>query len=450
MLGRNVGHRDEKQHSISASSRSLSFILPSGIARAMNDEYIRLSREERTSLANIVAQDLSAPDSTELRKRLTAFSAALDTYERDPVNALSDSRLRAAQDALRFSLAPLYLPLLEEMQRENNGIKALIIMRHDAILAAALPPNGISESIYNRDSLRRLSEELAHILRAQYCVSSLVLRRVGTDSPVHLLHRMAEISSLRSPQPVANVEELVSRRMNDESRRIYAFFHARFKNEPLVFVEVAFCSREVRKISEITGTNRSQSQAEDFESGNPTTAVFYSITSSQPGLSGLDLGGNLIKRVMREISKDTSLHGLKNFITMSPIPGFGNWLRRVHSSWTVSDFSREHLMCSAAAYYLVSEKKRGSALDSVANFHLRNGAQIDRIHWNADTSARAVRDGFGIMVTYKYEPQLVEHNSASYILDGRVQRSFVVDDLVQHYRGASLDITNSSDARSSA
>lgn len=57
---------------------------------------------------------------------------------------------------------------------------------------------------------------------------------------------------------------------------------------------------------------------------DPSVAVFYSITSSQPGLSGIDLGNFLIKRVVRELIRDVP--SVKTFCTLSPIPGFRQWL----------------------------------------------------------------------------------------------------------------------------
>ena len=42
------------------------------------------------------------------------------------------------------------------------------------------------------------------------------------------------------------------------------------------------------------------------------------------------------------------------------------------------------------AQYLYSEKRRKGAVDSVANFHLRNGATLWRINWLADLSPRGL------------------------------------------------------------
>lgn len=40
------------------------------------------------------------------------------------------------------------------------------------------------------------------------------------------------------------------------------------------------------------------------------------------------------------------------------------------------------------AVYLCRAKKRGGALDPVAAFHLRNGAQLHSIRWMANTTPR--------------------------------------------------------------
>src|SRR6266542_5570441 len=53
------------------------------------------------------------------------------------------------------------------------------------------------------------------------------------------------------------------------------------------------------------------------------SAIFYSITS-QPGLSGIELGSFLVKRVVRELQAE--FPSIKTFSTLSPIPGFQKWL----------------------------------------------------------------------------------------------------------------------------
>ena len=49
-------------------------------------------------------------------------------------------------------------------------------------------------------------------------------------------------------------------------------------------------------------------------------AVFYSITSTQRGLSGIDLGTYIIKQAVRKLREE--LPQLEQFSSLSPIPGF--------------------------------------------------------------------------------------------------------------------------------
>ena len=61
----------------------------------------------------------------------------------------------------------------------------------------------------------------------------------------------------------------------------------------------------------------------NFEKSN--TATFYSISNCQEGLSRVTLGNFLIKRVVYEIQEE--LPHIKNFGTLSPIPGFADWFK---------------------------------------------------------------------------------------------------------------------------
>jgi malonyl-CoA decarboxylase len=55
----------------------------------------------------------------------------------------------------------------------------------------------------------------------------------------------------------------------------------------------------------------------------------------------------------------------------------------------------------------MSEKDRkGKAVDPVANFHLRNGAEVFRLNWLADISERGMLNSCGLMVNYRCLPPL--------------------------------------------
>lgn len=79
----------------------------------------------------------------------------------------------------------------------------------------------------------------------------------------------------------------------------------------------------------------------------------------------------------------------------------------------VSDVLQTPLM-RLCARYLYVEKRRGLALDSVANFHLRNGAVMWRLNWRGDMSARGLDNSCGMMVNYKYFLDDLEKNSTAY------------------------------------
>ena len=78
-------------------------------------------------------------------------------------------------------------------------------------------------------------------------------------------------------------------------------------------------------------------QTASISEEDSTTAIYYSITSTQKGfynlmfyyflgLAGIDLGNLLIKQVAAQLSKDVPSVTVHS--TLSPIPGFRAWLIR--------------------------------------------------------------------------------------------------------------------------
>jgi hypothetical protein len=114
---------------------------------------------------------------------------------------------------------------------------------------------------------------------------------------------------------------MYSTRRVGPGRRVFGFFFNNLPTEPLVFIQVALVdsvSTSIQKI--LTEDDLSAHQ-------NPqklSCATFYSITT-QRGLSGINLGNFLIKRVVRDLKKE--FPQIQTFATLSPIPGFRGWLR---------------------------------------------------------------------------------------------------------------------------
>jgi malonyl-CoA decarboxylase len=176
------------------------------------------------------------------------------------------------------------------------------------------------------------------------------------------------------------------------------------------------------------------------------TAIFYSISNAQKGLAGISFGGFLIKRVVDQLASEFGR--LKNFATLSPIPGFSRWLRgalsgdgtpgalgldaAARAALEGSDWHRDPAAAAAlqgpltrlCAHYLVNEKwPDGRALDRVAQFHLSNGAQVERLNWLADQSPNGMAQSAGMMINYQYRLDRIESNHEAYTGRGDVAAS---------------------------
>ncbi len=139
----------------------------------------------------------------------------------------------------------------------------------------------------------------------------------------------------------------------------------------------------------------------------PACAIFYSITSTQPGLQGIDVGAELIKQATRSLQNTFPL--LRHFCTLSPVPGFRKWYETNHPSQKPD---KEELESAIRKYLL--EPEHGRAKDPVANFHLRNGALLWRINPGGNLSERGQRESYGYMVNYYYDLPNLAANAQKY------------------------------------
>ena len=161
---------------------------------------------------------------------------------------------------------------------------------------------------------------------------------------------------------------------------------------------------------------------------------------------------------------------LKRFSTLSPIPSFSRWLdkrldeegdtelltvseRRAlglqpsghrdadslkallrdpnwHADPELSKALRAPLLRLCATYLLSAKRDNMYATDSVAHFHLSNGARIDRLNWLADTSERGMAQSAGMMVNYRYRLDQIEGNHEAYTGEGLVTATSTVRKLI--------------------
>ena len=133
-------------------------------------------------------------------------------------------------------------------------------------------------------------------------------------------------------------------------------------------------------INEIITLDRNVTLNQDIN-----TAVFYSISNCQEGLSGISFGNFLIKQVAHKLKQEND--NLDKFVTLSPAPGFVQWLKEKSIN---EDADEEKLLKQALIYLTDSDREDGSPNDPVAKFHLGNGAILERINLNADLSSKGL------------------------------------------------------------
>lgn len=398
-----------------------------GRAAALGETYLQLNDGGRRRFLGLLATDFDV-DHAAVQEAAAALSAAGD----------ADARAEA-EARLRQVLEPPRMQLLTQFNALPNGTKFLVDLRAELIQLAREHPE-----------LAPVEADLRRLLASWFDVGFLELRTITWNAPAALLEKLIAYEAVHE---IRGWDDLKNRL--DSDRRCFAFFHPRMPDEPLIFVEVALVpgmSDNIQTLLDETAPLVDHAKAD--------TAIFYSISNAQRGLGGISFGDFLIKRVVEELSHEAPQ--LKNYATLSPIPGFRDWLEArlgaepglmsaseaaslieaagaersgddpaaalrallAMAVWHPADPATEALrrpLTRLAAVYLAREKRRnGMALDPVAHFHLSNGARIERLNWLGDVSAKGVARSCGMMVNYSYRPDEIEAQHEAYRGDHRI------------------------------
>ena len=75
------------------------------------------------------------------------------------------------------------------------------------------------------------------------------------------------------------------------------------------------------------------------------------------------------------------------------------------------------------AHYLLEAKRGQRASDPVANFHLSNGARVERVLSLANTDPVGQERALGMMVNYRYDLESIEENHDRYLHEGTIAAS---------------------------
>jgi malonyl-CoA decarboxylase len=350
------------------------------------------------------------------------LEAALAAF-RDPGE---DKRSKSVTE-LRTALQAPWVKLLTQFNSIPGGVKFLVDMRADLL------------RMLDRDPVfARIDDDLREILTNWFDIGFLELREITWDAPAAFLERLAKYEAVHE---VRNWLDLKYRLQGD--RRCFAFLHPAMPDEPLIFVEVALTDELAGDIAEVLNRNARPLQ------GDPTVAIFYSISNCQKGLRGISFGNALIKRVADQLTKQ--FRSLRTFATLSPIPGFMTWLRERliedpdgiaaalgQRGWQRDPEAAEALripLMRLCSHYLVREKRGGDfARDPVAHFHLSNGARLERINWLGDVSPKGLRESAGMMVNYLYVLDQIDDNHEAYMTEGKIVTGPAVRDLLKSAR----------------
>lgn len=384
---------------------------------------------------------------------LAAFDsdpAALETAYAALQTATTPEQRATANTNIRRALEPPRVRLLTQFTTIPDGVKFLVDLRATLIGLQGADPWLIA-----------LESDLRTLLASWFDVGFLELKRIDWNSPAVLLERLVGYEAVHEIRSWSDLKNRL-----DSDRRCYALFHHSMPNEPLIFVEVAL----VRGLSDSV-QRLLDKKAPLLDPKDADTAIFYSISNCQKGLAGISFGNFLIKRVVELLGKD--FRSLKNFATLSPMPGFRRWLdaklaeddpkllsdeeasslrtaappaataetgpqalaailaRRGWLRDSATLKAAEPVLIRLGARYLLAESRGKRASDPVAHFHLSNGARVERIMALADTSEKGVKESATLMVNYLYDPTKIEEYHEDYAGDGKRNASTAVRKLAR-------------------
>jgi len=347
------------------------------------------------------------PNITNIKKTFDAYTA-----DQNPGN-LADL-LEAAE--------PPRQELFRRLNLAPGGTAGLVSLR-----------KGMLSHLRDEPELQAIENNLAYLFDSWFNRGFLVLQRIDWQTPANVLEKIIQYEAVHE----INGWDDLRRRIYPPDRRCFAFFHPALGDEPLIFVEVALTLDAPTAIAEVL-----DEQDEDFDVEQARTAVFYSISNCQEGLRGISFGNFLIKQVAEQLANE--LPGLKNFVTLSPIPGFLKWLKGPPNSISEDEINNarasivdddwhidpekskkaQELLLPLAAYYLLKAKRSDKLpVDPVTRFHIGNGASLDRINWLGDISPRGLGQSAGIMVNYLYDLNKIEKNHEAYVDKGSIASS---------------------------
>lgn len=380
--------------------------------------YLKLNEAGRIKFLKLLAEEFSL-DKKNLAALTKEYAKASDNAE----------KLRL-EIAMRDVLVTPRSIILRQFTALPDGFKFLINMRADLL-----------QIVGDDVSLKGLEYDLKHILFEWFDIGLLDMAEITWKSPAVLLEKLIEYEAVHR---VASWDDLKNRL--DSDRRVFAFFHNKMPLEPLIFVHVALVEGMSGNIQQLLDE---KVPVTDIDKAD--TAIFYSISNAQKGLVGISFGNFLIKRVVNVLTSE--MKNIKTFATLSPIPGFRSWLdselaqnkskligagdreilAQLNTDWIKDKkavAALKPVLLKLCSHYLIEEKKNDKPLDPVCNFHLSNGARLERLNWLGDTSPKGIKQSAGLMVNYYYKLSEIDENHEDFMTHGKIAASKTVRNML--------------------
>ncbi|MDA0871230.1 MAG: malonyl-CoA decarboxylase family protein [Proteobacteria bacterium] len=376
------------------------------IAREISEIYLSLSKEDKKKFF-IAVDEKFKPNLEAAEKKSLEFIKNKNTNTLKELSSLAEGNRQ--EFIRRMNMAP-------------NGTAFLVSMREDLL-----------RFVLEDSSLSNLDEDFRHLFRSWFNPGFLRLERITWDTKAAVLERIISYEKVHKIKDMTDLK-----RRLDEDRRFYAYFHPVLPDEPLIFVQVAFTQGLASSVQDIIKPMTPNQPKAD-------TATFYSISNCQQGLTSVTLGNFLIKRVVYEIQQENPK--IKHFGTLSPLPGFAEWVNYIEENKLRSilgseDYEKvkflrstdikigdpriiEHkkIIKKLTIHYLIKEKVNDKPVNPVTRFHLGNGASIENIVINGNISDYGYNESFGIMVNYIYHLDKLEKIHEEYISNHQISYS---------------------------
>lgn len=379
-------------------------------AVALGRTYLEMTAEQQLQFMQVLATEYGVDE-----QRISGL------YE----NWMSDTSNRhKTAIELRSALQPPRVKLLRLFNELTEGVKFLVDLRAQLI--------GLRK---DHPELVPLEKDLKHLLESWFDIGLLQLERITWSSSAEILEKLIDYEAVHQITSWADLKNRL-----DSDRRCFAFFHPSMPNEPLIFVEVALVDGISDNVQALL-----DEEAPVIDPNEANSAIFYSISNAQQGLSGISFGNVLIKRVVQLLKQEYPQ--LTHFSTLSPIPKLTKWInslpeeeietlplkqalkastpitKETAQSLSLNPDNRSSLIALAEHYLSDVKRRDGYAYDPVAHFHLSNGAKIERINFHGDQSDKGIKESLSLMVNYLYETDQIDERSRDYLSLQKISKS---------------------------